>query len=101
MHPRPTPISTYNNKPDPSRHDPVVGISRLLGLRNRSDSMRHDDAWAFRRHGPISRLTLFKAWYYDGEWHDPGELKGMQSWCAWGARGRGLSRLTCMQHWPR
>jgi hypothetical protein len=45
-----------------------------------SDGVWHDDTWAHLRYGPISRLTLYKAWYYDGAWHDPGELKGVQAW---------------------
>lgn len=32
-------------------------------------------------HRPLSKFVLYKAWYYDGEWHDPGELKGIQAWC--------------------
>lgn len=66
----------------PSRADPIVALSPLLGRRNASDTLAFDSSWAFRQHGSISRLTLWKAWYYDGAWHDPGELKGLQMWCA-------------------
>lgn len=45
-----------------------------------SDSAWHDDTWAFRAFGALSRLTLYKAWFYDGAWHNPGEFKGIQAW---------------------
>jgi hypothetical protein len=64
----------------PTRFDPIVSNSTLYGRPNMSDSVWHDDTWAHKRWGPISRLTLYKAWYYDGEWHDPGEFKGIQAW---------------------
>jgi hypothetical protein len=64
----------------PSKIDPVVGYSNLYGRPAPNDTVWHNQEWAFRTYGPLSRFTLFKAWYYDGVWHDPGELKGLQSW---------------------
>jgi hypothetical protein len=64
----------------PSKVDPVVGYSNLYGRPAPNDTVWHNQEWAFRMYGPLSQFTLFKAWYYDGEWHDPGELKGLQSW---------------------
>ncbi|KAF6256750.1 hypothetical protein COO60DRAFT_1528060 [Scenedesmus sp. NREL 46B-D3] len=69
----------------PSKVDPVVGYSNLYGRPTPNDTVWHNQEWAFRMHGPLSRFTLFKAWFYDGEWHDPGELKGLQSWYGHGA----------------
>ncbi len=62
----------------PSKDDPIVSKSNLFGRPNLNDSVWHDDTWAHHKYGPISRLTLYKAWYYDGLWHNPGELKGIQ-----------------------
>uniref|UniRef100_A0A383VG82 Uncharacterized protein n=1 Tax=Tetradesmus obliquus TaxID=3088 RepID=A0A383VG82_TETOB len=69
----------------PSKIDPVVGYSSLYGRPAPNDTVWHNQEWAFRMYGPLSRFTLFKAWYYDGEWHDPGELKGLQTWYGHGA----------------
>lgn len=71
---------TVGSAAGPWRFDRIVFNSPLLGKANMSDSAWHDDTWAFRRYGPISRLTLYKAWFYDGVWHNPGEFKGIQTW---------------------
>lgn len=71
---------THKPTASPSKYDAIVGNSSLYGHANMSDAVAHDDTWAFRRYGPVSRLTLYKAWYYDGAWHDPGEFKGIQAW---------------------
>lgn len=47
--------------------DPIVAFS-LYGHPNASDARWHDKTWAFKEHGPISMLELYKAWFYDGIW---------------------------------
>lgn len=60
--------------------DNLVGMTTFMGNRNITDSIWHDELPHFRQHGPLSKLTLYRAFFYDGIWHDPGELKGMQFW---------------------
>lgn len=60
--------------------DSLLGQTQLFGNVNSSDSLWHDQVWAFRQFGPITKVTMYKAHFYDGEWHDPGELKGFQFW---------------------
>ncbi|KAF6254331.1 hypothetical protein COO60DRAFT_1703369 [Scenedesmus sp. NREL 46B-D3] len=61
-------------------NDALVGQTQLLGNRNISDSIWHDQIPFFRKYGPISKLTAYKASEYDDLYHDPGELKGFQFW---------------------
>jgi hypothetical protein len=55
-------------------------MTEFMGNKNTSDSIWHDELPYFRQHGPITKFTLYRAFFYDGIWHDPGELKGMQFW---------------------
>ncbi|WIA17009.1 hypothetical protein OEZ85_013919 [Tetradesmus obliquus] len=61
-------------------NDALVGQTQLLGNRNISDSIWHDQIPFFRKYGAISKITAYKAYDYDGLNHDPGELKGFQFW---------------------
>eukprot|EP00879_Flechtneria_rotunda_P027283 GHRR01029224.1.p1 GENE.GHRR01029224.1~~GHRR01029224.1.p1 ORF type:complete len:228 (+),score=10.75 GHRR01029224.1:49-684(+) len=61
-------------------NDAIIGQTPFFGNRNTSDSIWHDEMWAFRKYGPISKITAYQATFYDGVWHDPGELKGFQFW---------------------
>jgi hypothetical protein len=61
-------------------NDNVLGMTQFLGNYNSSDAVWHDELPFFRQHGPITRLTMYRAFFYDGIWHDPGELKGLQFW---------------------
>lgn len=63
-----------------SSTDTIIGMTQFMGNKNTSDSIWHDEVPYFRQHGPISKFTLYRAFFYDGHWHDPGELKGMQFW---------------------
>jgi hypothetical protein len=58
----------------------VLSRSRTCGpeFQNIQDTIDHDQTWAFKRYGNITSVLACKAWYYDGIWHDPGELKGIQ-----------------------
>jgi len=60
--------------------DSLLGQTQLLGNQNVSDSIWHDQVPFYRQWGPITRVTMYKAHFYDGLWHDPGELKGFQFW---------------------
>ncbi len=62
-------------------NDALLGQTQLFGNKNTSDSLWNDQLKFFRSYGPISRVTVYKAWDYDGMYHDPGELKGLQFWC--------------------
>jgi hypothetical protein len=64
----------------PSKDDPIIGYSPFYGFKDPKDVIWFNQEIAFRRYGPLSQFILYKAWYYDGEWHDPGELKGLQTW---------------------
>lgn len=52
----------------PAKTDPIVGYSDFYGHPNASDAIWHDETWAFSSHGPISKMALYKAWFYDGSW---------------------------------
>ena len=61
----------------------TLEVSRLVGpaAYDVDDTVDHPaPTWALERYGPITALELCKAWFYDGAWHDPGELKGVRTW---------------------
>eukprot|EP00877_Chromochloris_zofingiensis_P006360 jgi/Chrzof1/1978/Cz10g28190.t1 len=64
----------------PQTTDIFTARTPLYGHQNDSDAAPNDQVWAYRKYGPITRLELFKANFYDGVWHDPGEMKGVQPW---------------------
>ncbi len=52
--------------------------SKMYGMYNITDTVPFNTTLIYLTHGPITKITLYKAWYYDGAWHNPGELKGIR-----------------------
>ena len=64
----------------PQKGDAIIGHSELIGHPNASDAAWADYTPYFQQYGPITNIMMLRAYFYDGEWHDPGEFKGLQFW---------------------
>jgi hypothetical protein len=64
----------------PRLGDRIIGHSQLYGQPNASDAIWADQTAYFEQYGPLTNVMLLRAYFYDGEWHDPGEFKGLQTW---------------------